>query len=64
LKLEIRASGDIQAAFTAASKTRAGALLAIGSSLLFGRAGQVAQLALANRLRPCTTSASTSRPAG
>ena len=50
LKLEIRASGDIQPEFTAASKARAGALLAIGSSLLFGRAGQVAQLALANRL--------------
>jgi len=50
LKLEIRDAGEIERAFKTAAAARAGALLTIASSLLFGRARQLAELAAANRL--------------
>jgi putative ABC transport system substrate-binding protein len=50
LKLEIRDAGEVVAAFKTATSARAGALLTIASTLLFGRARQVAELAAANRL--------------
>jgi len=50
LKLEIRDPSHIDGAFRAATSARAGALLIIGSSLLFGRARQVTELAATNRL--------------
>lgn len=50
LKLEIRNAGELEGALKTATSARAGALLAIASTLLFGRARQVAELAAANRL--------------
>jgi putative tryptophan/tyrosine transport system substrate-binding protein len=50
LKLEIRNAGELEGAFKTATRARAGALLTIASTLLFGRARQLAELAAANRL--------------
>jgi putative ABC transport system substrate-binding protein len=63
LKLEIRDAGELEGAFKTARSARAGALLTIASTLLFNRAGQVAELAATNPFRPYMTSARTSRPA-
>jgi putative ABC transport system substrate-binding protein len=50
LKFEIREPDEIDGAFRAATKARAGALLVIASRLLFARAQQVAELAARSRL--------------
>ncbi len=50
LKLEISDASELERAFQTAKSARAGALLTIASSLLFGRARQVAELAAAHRL--------------
>jgi putative ABC transport system substrate-binding protein len=50
VSLEVRDADEIERAFKSATTARAGALLAIGSSLLFGRARQVADLAATARL--------------
>ena len=50
LSLEIRDAGEIEGAFKAATKARAGALLVSAGGLLFPRRRQVAELAARNRL--------------
>ena len=50
LQLEIGNASEIEGAYKAAASARAGAVLMAASSLLFGRARQVAKLAAANRL--------------
>jgi putative ABC transport system substrate-binding protein len=50
LKLEVRETSEVEAAFKAATDARAGSLLMIASRLFFGRARQLAELAARSRL--------------
>ncbi len=52
--LEVLGPKDIETAFRAASKGRAEAILALGSSVLNSQRTQIAELAVKNRLPACT----------
>ena len=50
LKLEVREARDVEGAFKAATDARASGMLMMASRLFFGRAGQIAELAIRSRL--------------
>lgn len=48
--VEARAPRDLDAAFAAATRERAGALIVLNSTMVFGERGRITQLAARNRL--------------